>query len=167
MQSGGGIAINIGSHSVDKLLWLTDSRVTKVKASLTYFGARGDVEGSANLLMQTESGITANVALSGYHNVMINEMDLLFTDGQLKLEGSHKLWIGDKMRKSLEPVELEGEPGAFHAQWDDLLNAIERGCEPGISGAYGQSIAEVVAAIYRSHESGTEQEVQGAGALRL
>ncbi|RKN80527.1 hypothetical protein [Paenibacillus ginsengarvi] len=97
--------------------------------------------------------------------MMINEMDLLFTDGQLKLEGSHKLWIGDKMRKSLEPVELEGEPGAFHAQWDDLLNAIERGCEPGISGAYGQSIAEVVAAIYRSHESGTEQEVQGAGAL--
>jgi predicted dehydrogenase len=87
---------------------------------------------------------------------MMNEMDLLFTDDQLKLEGNHKLWISDKVRESLERVELGGEPSVFQAQWNDMLDAIERGCEPGISGAYGQSVAEVVAAIYRSHESGAE-----------
>lgn len=161
-QSGGGIVINIGSHSVDKLQWLTGSRVATVKASLTYFGDRGDVEGSANLHLQTASGVAASISLCGYHNVMMNETELLFTDGQLKLEGSHKLWIGDKDRKAYELVDTDRTPGAFAAQWDDLLDAIGHGYEPGISGTYGQSVASVVAAVYRSHETGTEQIVEGA-----
>jgi predicted dehydrogenase len=163
-QSGGGIVINIGSHSIDKLQWLTGSRVTSVKASLTYFGDRGDVEGSASLQMKTDSGVDANISLSGYRNVMTNETELLFTDGQLKIEGSRKLWISDKDSKSFELIVTDYQPGAFQAQWDDLLDAIDNGHEPGISGRYGQSVAAAVAAVYRSHETGTEQAVEEAEA---
>ncbi|MBD2862971.1 Gfo/Idh/MocA family protein [Paenibacillus oceani] len=163
-QSGGGIVINIGSHSIDKLQWLTGSRVTSVKASLTYFGDRGDVEGSASLQLKTDSGVDANLSLSGYRNVMTNETELLFTDGQLKMEGSRRLWISGKDNKSLELIVTDQQPGAFQAQWDDLLDAIGSGHEPGISGRYGQSVAAAVAAVYRSHETGMEQAVEEAEA---
>src|SRR5690606_8288678 len=45
-KSGGGVLANLGTHSIDKIQWLTDSAVRTVRASVTRHGSRGDVEGS-------------------------------------------------------------------------------------------------------------------------
>ncbi|MCU6707430.1 Gfo/Idh/MocA family oxidoreductase [Paenibacillus sp. J5C_2022] len=158
-KSGGGIVVNLGSHSIDKLQWLTDSRVTSVKASLTAYGERGDVEGSASLFLETTEGVTATVSLCGYRQSIVNETELLLTGGQLKLQGSNKLWLYDGQSDGYEAIDTDDLPEAFAAQWDDMLNAVQFGGELGISGEYGQSVASVVEAIYRSHSSGREQIV--------
>lgn len=155
--SGGGIAMNIGSHSVDKIQWLTESRITKVKAELSYFGERGDVEGSASLLMRTSQGVTASVALFGYRAVPTNETELLFTGGALKITARRGLWISGA--NGYEPVETGAITEPFGPQWDDLLNAIEHGTELSMSGAYGQTVSAVIDAVYRSYETGMEQDV--------
>ncbi|WP_158301954.1 Gfo/Idh/MocA family protein [Paenibacillus mesophilus] len=158
-RSGGGVVINLGSHSIDKIQWLTGTTIRSVKASMTYYGERGDVEGSASLFMQTSSGVPAMVSLCGYNNVAVNETELLFTGGQLKITGSQGLWIGT-FDQPYEPVSTEGFAEPFAAQWNSMLDCVEHGMEEGISGIYGQSVCAVVDAAYRSSETGKEQEVE-------
>lgn len=156
--SGGGIVINIGSHSIDKIQWLTDCQITSVKAELTFYGERGDVEGSANLLMRTSHGATASVSLFGYRGVPpANETELLFTDGALKIVARKGLWISGANGYELVDTGAKGEP--FAPQWDDLLNAIGHGSELSITGTYAQTVSAVVDAAYRSHETGRAEEV--------
>ncbi|GAA3405771.1 Gfo/Idh/MocA family protein [Paenibacillus hodogayensis] len=157
-RSGGGIVRNIGSHSLDKVQWLTGSAVTKVKADLTYFGERGDVDGSGLMYVQTASGVPAVISLCGYHNVSVNETELLFTGGQLKMGGQNSLWIGGNDR-AYEQVKLAEHLEPFAAQWSDMLQAIAGLGGTVTSGAYGQSVAAAVDAAYLSHETGTEQLV--------
>jgi predicted dehydrogenase len=155
--SGGGIAMNIGSHSIDKIQWLTDSRIVKVKAELTHFGERGNVEGSASLLMRTSKGVTASVSLFGYRGVPTNETELLFTGGALKIVARKGLWISGA--NGYEPVETGTLTEPFGPQWEELLNAIEHGADTSMSGEYGLTVAAALDAVYRSHETGMEQEV--------
>lgn len=159
-RSGGGVVINLGSHSIDKIQWITGTRMTKVKASLTYWGERGDVEGSGSLFMQTSSGVPVTVSLCGYNNLSVNETELMFTGGQLKIAGSQALWLGAYDRP-YEPVQLGEHAEPFAAQWNNMLDDVESGGEEtDISGQYGQSVCAVVDAVYRSHETGMEQEVE-------
>lgn len=157
-RSGGGVVINIGSHVIDRIQWLTDSRIVSVKAELTFGGARGDVEGGASLLLRTAQAVAATVSICGYPVPVKDEMELLFTGGSLKIEPSKGLWLGGA--RGYEPVELEQQPGPFSAQWSAVLNAVEHGEAVSISGAYSQTVAEVVDAAYRSHETRAEREVE-------
>lgn len=161
--SGGGMAINIGSHSIDKIQWMTDSRIATVCAHLTYHGERGDVEGSASLLMRTSSGVSVNASLYGYRAVPINETEFLFTGGSMRLVARRGLWISGE--NGYEPVKTEPMTEPFTPQWDDALDAIEHGSELSIAGTYAQTVAATVDALYRSHETGMEQKVGMSAAL--
>lgn len=157
-HSGGGIVINLGSHSIDRIQWLTNSRITAVKAHMTFMSERGDVEGSGHLFMHTSRGATATVTLGGYRNLLVNEMELFFTEGQLKIEGNHGLYISTN-NQPYETVDTSELPNAFTAQWNHLLDGIEYGKDLDISGIYGRSVVAVIDAAYRAYETGVEQEV--------
>lgn len=159
-RSGGGVVINLGSHSIDKIQWLSGSYVKNVKASLTHFGKRGDVEGSANLFMELESGVSASVSLCGYDNVPINETELLFTGGSLKLEGMSKLLMSQGEYRTYQEINISEIPKPFADQWEDMLEAVEYGKKIEIIGEYGKTVTAVVDAIYRSYETGKEEMVK-------
>lgn len=158
--SGGGIVMNIGSHSIDKIQWLTDSRIVKAKAELTYYGERGDVEGSASLLLRTSQGVAASVSLFGYRAVPTNETELLFTGGALKIIAGKGLWMSGAA--GYEPVETGGSREPFAPQWNDFLDAVEHGKYLSITGNYSQTVSTVIDAVYRSYETGLEEEVAEA-----
>src|SRR5690606_32512534 len=49
-KSGGGIVANLGAHAVDKIQWLTDSRIQRVRARLSIETPEyPDIEGSASM----------------------------------------------------------------------------------------------------------------------
>lgn len=158
-RSGGGIVMNLGSHSVDKIHWITDDVITEVKASLTYHAEKGNVEGSGHLHFRTSQGISASVTLCGYRQVPINETELLFTGGQMKITGMNSLWISDDSQKEFIQLDTDHYPDPFSAQWNDLLNAIEHGQPLQMTGEYGRTVASVIAAVYQSHKTGQEQTV--------
>lgn len=164
-QSGGGVVINLGSHSIDKIQWITGSWITRVRADLTYGGNRGDVEGSGCLYMQMASGATGTVSLSGYGGPALQETELLFTAGRLRVSGSRRLFIARGSQE--EMVELEQPRDPFTSQWDDVLDAIEHQTAISISGEYSRTVAAVVDAAYRSHETGQEQAVTADASVSL
>jgi len=158
-KSGGGIMINLGSHSIDRIQWLTGTRIARVRANMTYFGGHTDVEGSASLYLETEDEVPAHISLHGRSGVTANELELLFTKGSMRIRRhGAKLEISKGGPYEEAAVEPTQEP--FAAQWDHFLSALENGTPLSISGAYGQSIIAVVEASYRSDETRVEQQVR-------
>lgn len=161
-KAGGGIMMNLGAHSVDKVQWLTGSRIERVKASLTYEGERGDVEGSGVVYLTTSEGLSAVVIQSGYAGVDKDETELIFTGGMAKLISAKGLWIsnnGSYVRYEDKPATTFPED-PFVLQFKDLLASISNDTESSSSGRYGRSVISVLEAIYRSNQTGVEEDVE-------
>lgn len=151
-KAGGGILTNLGSHTIDKIQWLSGSPITRVKASVSRRMNRGDVEGAGMAYFETASGVPATLMQSGYTGAPRNETELVFTNGMLKLLTGDSLWIsqgGPYTQVEVEP----GEP-PFALQFRELLDCIRSGREPECSMAYSRSIVAVVEAMYASDRSG-------------
>ncbi|WP_127579482.1 Gfo/Idh/MocA family protein [Paenibacillus koleovorans] len=161
--SGGGILMNLGSHSLDLVQWMSSSRVSRVNARLHYAGRRGDIEAAGTVMVETESGVPAVLTLYGYHRRPKNELELMCENGVIRVVLNEGAWV---IRDS-ECISL-GEPDeqdSYSEQLEMLARAIGSGGELECGGAYGKSIIEAVEAIYRSHESGQIVELKGAYAI--
>jgi predicted dehydrogenase len=156
-KSGGGIITNLGAHSIDKIQWMTGSLVTKVKASVSFHGGRGDVEGSGIIFLETDSGVRATISQSGYPGVSRNETEFVFSQGMLKLETNRGLSISRKGVYEAVPLEPLEKP--FVRQFRDLMGAISSGNTLDCSGAYSKTVIAVLKGVYLSSETGCEQQV--------
>ncbi|WP_159882159.1 Gfo/Idh/MocA family protein [Paenibacillus puerhi] len=156
--SGGGILANLGSHSVDKAVWLSGSRVLRVKALVSHAGSKGDVEGGGAVFLHHENGIATTIVQSGYKGAARNETELLFSGGKLCLKTGVSLQAS--LGKDYEPVETPQAESPFVLQLLDLIRHIETGSETACTLEDSRHIVAVIDAIYRSHASGREEGVQ-------
>jgi len=157
-KSGGGIMMNLGSHSLDRIQWLTDCRFTRIKGSISFHGNRGDVEGSGIVYGETSIGVPVTLCLSGYKGSTKNELELMFTEGMLRVDVGGKVEIS--RGGAFEEVPIEDQTAPFLLQLDDFRKLIETGAEPYCNGEYAKSVIAAVQAIYRSHELGVEVDVK-------
>lgn len=155
-KSGGGVIVNLGSHSIDRIQYVTGSQLVKMKAHLTFLGNRGDVEGSASLLSETAEGIPVHISLTGYGGAAANETELLFAKGSLSIRPSEGVTMYKDGRQE-EFLRSAGQEGPFALQLDHVLDAIEARTALSISGDYGQQVFELVEAAYESFASGEER----------
>ena len=141
-HSGGGIVMNYGAHALDKILYITDSKVKTVHSSIGNVKTDHDIEGHAQIFMELENGVTATVTFNGYH-VSEYENYYYFTNGALKIRGATLLyhaengvWVEDKLPQSpysltCELMEFDklvrGEPSEIPtAEYGaDIINTIE------------------------------------------
>lgn len=154
-KSGGGILANLGSHSIDKIQWLTDRSVRKLSASASYCGSRGNVEGSGMIYLELDDGVPAAIVQSGYLGASRNETELIFTNGMLKLVTGESLWIS--RGGNYEKLEVLQTATPFELQYSDLLTAIRNHNETSCTPEYARNVIAVLEAVYRSTETGSEQ----------
>ncbi|MNH91178.1 putative 4,5-dihydroxyphthalate dehydrogenase [compost metagenome] len=156
--SGGGIIANLGSHSIDKIQWLSGSPITKVKASLSFHGNRGNVEGSGMLFLETASGVPASITQSGYPGAARSETELIFTKGMLKIETGVGVFVARNGKYEIVSSEPAAEPLVLQLQ--ELLQSIREGKDPECSGGYSRSVVAVLESAYLSYETGVEQNIR-------
>ncbi|MDQ0915972.1 Gfo/Idh/MocA family protein [Paenibacillus sp. V4I5] len=156
-KSGGGILANLGTHSIDKIQWLTDRTVRKLRSSVSYHGSRGNVEGSGMIYLELTSGIPATIVQSGYLGASRNETEIMFTGGMLKLVTGESLWIS--RGGEYEKLEPSNTAAPFELQYSDLLTAIRDHSETSCSPEYARGVIAALEAVYRSAETGLEQLV--------
>ncbi|SDD40738.1 Predicted dehydrogenase [Paenibacillus sp. UNCCL117] len=155
--AGGGILANLGSHSIDKAVWLSGSRVIRVKAIVSPHGGKGDIEGGGAVFLHHENGTATTIVQSGFKGAARNETELLFTGGKLRLRTSTSLDISTG--SDYEPIEVQKEQLPFILQLLDLISHIETGSETACTLEDSRHIVAVIEALYRSHASGREEEV--------
>lgn len=149
-KSGGGIVANLGAHAIDKIQWLTDSRIVRVRASLSFLNsAYPDIEGSAAMLLETSEGVPCTVNLSGYAGAARREeTELVFERGMIKITNHHSLCISKDGQ--YEEVAVDRDVHPFQLQLQDLASCIRERRQPYSGGEYGRSVVRVIEAVYRS-----------------
>ena len=84
-----------------------------------------DVDGSAQMLLRTSSGISASISLCGYSVVPIDETMLFFANGSLRLHTGSDLSVTCGI--GYETVDTSSYPNAFEAQWADFISGVRAG----------------------------------------
>lgn len=150
--SGGGIMMNLGAHSLDKIMYLTDSHIKEIHGYCGCDMPGCGVEGRAQALLQTESGIPAAITLCGYNDVPVNETTLYCTNGVIKLSTGTGLevWNGS----AFEEVECSRNSQPFDEQLFDFVQAVEGKRRPVTDGRYSGEIVGLIEQIYGQNEEG-------------
>ncbi|MGG1555202.1 Gfo/Idh/MocA family protein [Paenibacillus ferrarius] len=156
--SGGGILFNLGSHSVDRIMWFGNAPIVKVRASISHYGAVGDVEGSGVIFLENEGGVPSTIVQSGYGGVPRNELELVFTNGMVKVVPGQGVWVS--RNGVYEHIPIPRVEAPFVLQFRELLASMEEEREPQCSMGYSREVIAVLEGIYRSHELKSEMIVR-------
>ncbi|WP_406313652.1 Gfo/Idh/MocA family oxidoreductase [Streptosporangium sp. NBC_01639] len=159
--AGGGVFINIGAHTVDRLVWLSGRRVERVEASLSSSLDGSSVETDVLARLVLSGGLTAQVTVTSTgppapHDevVVVGETGVLSISSQTGT-ALHR----DGVTTWLHRPGGDDVPAAFAAQLADFADAVRDGREPAVTGAHGRDVLEVVLAAYASAASGAPVRV--------
>ncbi len=145
-MAGGGISMNYAAHALDKIQYLTQSGVARIAGSCTYLQPGTDVDGSAQMLLSTESGVSASVSLCGYSVVPVHETMLFFARGAICLHTGSDLAVA--YGGAYEAVDCSVYPNAFDAQWADFIAGVRQGRVLHCDGLYGAAILRCIERLY-------------------
>ncbi len=164
----GGVLINQSIHTMDLVQYLC-GKCKKVTAHVSNDSLKGiiEVEDTASVLLELENGVKAvfyaTLAFSENSEVFI---EITLEKGRLRLEGEKLYSIGNDGRLN----EITERPDAvYHGQqyWgsghsvliDDFYYCLKSGNKFEIDAVEGGRAAEIVAACYKSSESGNAIEL--------
>lgn len=143
--AGGGVIMNLGAHSIDKALYLSQSRIKKVHGKVGFFATGTDVEGNGQLFLEMENGVSAVTTQYGYSKVAEYTTEYIFHDGIIKTTTNNIITIqaGDKC---YDEELLKIDP--FKLQLEDFIKSIEEDKIPAISGEYGLEVIQAITSVY-------------------
>lgn len=91
--AGGGILMNFGAHTLDKVLYTTGLTVKDVFASGNNFLTEDSVEAIAQLLVTFEGGINGTFCYCGCKGAREYRTDFYFTRGTAQIRDGWDLWV--------------------------------------------------------------------------
>ena len=161
--SGGGIVMYSGIHSLDWQCWLLGSDVASVfaRSHSTYKGS--DVEDGIVATLAFENGAIGSL-IGNQPDYPISSRtrntELYGTSGCIRLRMGEYLQF-DSEDSSYRIDINRDEP--FVAQARDVIGAIRENRSPWISGRDGLRAQAIVAALYRSADTGKPEKVEKLG----
>lgn len=154
--AGGGILMNFGAHSFDKLRYLTGSRIGEVRGCCASGRPGVEVEGNAQVSVRMENGVSAVISLCGYAVEPTDVTMLYFTAGALKLSTGVGLWQTEG--KGYVPVDTSRYPDPFQAQLAEFFDGVLYDRPVPCDGAYGLSVVQAVETVYRQQDRKKEEK---------
>ena len=123
-KAGGGITMNYGAHSIDKLLYTTGVTIEKISANSNNFLNNADVEAAAQILLKLSNGASVTLSYSGCYAPYMEEVIFYFTEGVAKVCGYRELWVSEKGGK-FERVELDYTKLELEEQLTEFLKLLK------------------------------------------
>jgi predicted dehydrogenase len=143
-SAGGGIAMLVGVHSIDRACWLLGTQLRAVAGS-TAIPAGWAVESAAAATLYFREGTRAHLTLVDSPD-FFHETTIVCERGQLTIDSSGLTVAG---RRVLHVDEDEEYTASFRRQYEALLRS-----QPGATLAEGRQAVAAVHALYRSATSG-------------
>jgi len=114
-QYGGGQLLNWGPHLVDWAVQLVGGKAADVWADLKLIAAAGDAEDHVKLLIRGETGIVADIEISGATAFAQTPWTLLGTTGSLIIDAKNQCRLKYFDGAKLPPVKVSDETPAGRA----------------------------------------------------
>ena len=141
--AGGGIAMNLGAHSLDRILYTTGLKIEEVRAFTANPISGDNVEINAQILLRLSDGVSATVSLCGTR-VPKEEHETVyyFTDGVVKVIGQ-ELFVFEDGRF----VSRGGGNMMFVQQLREFVKLISSEKSEICTSEYGREIIKVLEKI--------------------
>lgn len=149
-RSGGGITMNFGAHTLDKLLYVTGLHVNEVFANATNLLDCHSVEACSQILLRMENGVSAQLTYCGCHVPAAYETVFYFTNGAARISDG-RLWVSEKNLF----IEQDVPGDTKNAIYDQLCEFVKflHGEECNIATAeFSKEIIEILDRIFFSIE---------------
>ncbi len=146
-QAGGGILMNYGAHTLDKLFYTTGLSVEKVMALGSNMLTDDDVEASAQILLQMTGGVSASLTYCGTHVPIQYDTYFYFTDGAAWIKDGLELWISKK-NSGYERVELDYDTSFFSKQLTEFLKFLDGEENEMVTAEYAREVIVVLEKIF-------------------
>ncbi|MCW3814372.1 Gfo/Idh/MocA family oxidoreductase [Micromonospora sp. DR5-3] len=148
--AGGGILMNVGTHSIDKAQWLGDAPATSVHGYV-WNRPGAEVETESVGLLELANGVRVVLSVTGTGLPFRDETEVVCEHGALRLSRSDGLWTyrGDDAVQVVTP-EQDDIVVAFREQLADFVASCRDGRTPAVDAAYGQSVVATALALYES-----------------
>ncbi|TQR15532.1 Gfo/Idh/MocA family protein [Psychrobacillus soli] len=165
--AGGGVLAIQGIHTIDLMLWFL-GEVESVKGYVTNRLHKDiGVEDTAMATVKFANGSLGSISAStSSYPGFPARLELLGTNGSITIEGDRLVFyqsnldenppiVQVKSAKTTDsPSDVSIEP--FVTQYEDVIRSIEQSKEPLVSGEEAFKAYRLVAAIYKSSETGLE-----------
>ena len=145
-KAGGGIIMNLGAHSIDRISFITGRRVRHVcKASLAFDPYYKGIEGSAVICMELEGAVPCSLICHGYGGEK-NLTELYFSGGILEVRHFDSVWVRRNGGRREAVDVLPQDP--FEKQLEAFLDYMEGRIENPVPPEYGSYVIETIYKIY-------------------
>lgn len=146
-KSGGGIVMNFGAHSIDKLLYTTGATVVDIKANGSNMLNDANVEATAQVLLKLSNGASAALTYSGCKQAYLDEHAFYFTNGCIKwMNGG--VWIS-KDSGDYEKVDVSYEKTKLGAQLEEFIKYLDGEESEIVTPEYGREVIRVIEEVFR------------------
>lgn len=160
-MAGGGIVLNVGTHSIDKLQMLVGSPIVEVTGH-TAAPAGGSVETEAVALARHADGTRSTISVTGTGLPFTDEAEVVCGEGAIRISRGEGVW---SFRRGVATQVAAPEPGemgaAFAAQLADFARACAENGTPEVTAEYALSVLDVALAVYESSRQGSSITVKG------
>ncbi len=147
-MSGGGIAINLGAHCLDKFKYFSGSNIAEIKGGI-HIHEGLDCEDAVQAFVTMENGVTGTMNLIGMKTPHRYEVVLYLTNGEIRIvyengEFVHYCKNGEPMQcKEIDYI------AGMTLQLQDVIAALRSGeKKPKVDGYYGKDVIHAVKRIY-------------------
>jgi predicted dehydrogenase len=154
---GGGFLQMAGSHMIDRLVYLLDSPVRSVRASVrTAYHPDVKCDDAVLAFLELENGIPCTFATVSYRDtpnagVEAHGVEILCTDGMVKVDQRRRVYVSRAGKYEEVPVPREE---SVRTEWDAFAESIERGGPPPVPLAHARHVVAVMDACEESTASG-------------
>lgn len=142
-QSGGGILMNYGAHSLDKLFYITGRKIEDVTAVGGNFYTDHDIEAHAQLLVKLSGNVSAVITHVGTQVPVCQETTFYFTNGAAQVRG-WDLWVSEN-GKPYEQVDAgDLDRNFMEGQLEEFIKLLKGEENEVVSPDYGRDVIAVL-----------------------
>lgn len=138
--AGGGILMNYGAHSLDRIFYTTGKKVKKVHSVISNPLSEDDVEINAQILLELEDEITASVTYCGCNVPDEYEISYYFTHGVVKIKNGLELLVYENGRW----VNHGGERRLMLSQLEEFVKYLKGEESEVVTAEYGKEVIRIL-----------------------
>lgn len=140
--AGGGIAMNYGAHSLDRIFYATGLRVEEVHAVTSNPVSDDDIDVDVQMLLKLTGGASAVLTYCGNRVPGEYETSYYFTDGAVKIKGSELCLFEDG-----KYVNYGGTANLLEKQIDEVVKWLKGKENELVTPEYGKEVIGVIEQI--------------------
>lgn len=146
--AGGGILMNYGAHTFDKVFYSTGLEVESVCAVGNNFLTDDSVEAMAQLLVKFKGGVSGTFCYCGTKVPSAYCTDFYFTNGAAQVRDGWDLWISEA-GEEFKHVEGCNSWDLFEPQLEEFVKLLNGEKSKAVTAEYGRT---VIAALEKAFE---------------